>query len=118
MRTGRVRTRAEFTALRERGVRSRRGPVRVTYLAAAGAAPAALPTSAPAVRIAFAVGKPVGNAVARNRLRRRLRAAIGELEPAPGDYLVSATAAAAALPYAALRDELGARLADVDAGRR
>ena len=105
MRTGRVRTRAEFTALRERGVRSRRGAVRVTYLAG----PAE-------VRVAFAIGRPAGTAVTRNRLRRRLRAAIAELHPEPGNYLVTAGAAAASLPYQALRDELAAGLADVASG--
>lgn len=107
-RTGRVRTRAEFTALRERGVRSRRGPVRVLFVPADGAG----------VNVAFAVGKPVGTAVTRNRLRRRLRAAIGELAPEPGNYLVSASPEAARLPYATLRSELEARLADLTADTR
>ena len=107
MRTGHVRTRAEFTALRTRGVRSRHRPVRVTYLA---------PTDGTdQVRVAFAIGRPVGTAVRRNRLRRRLRAALGELAPNAGTYLVGANADAAQLPYDTLRDQLAAALAEVGA---
>lgn len=110
MRTGRVRTRAEFTTLRERGVRSRRGPVRVTFVPSDGPAG---DIAAGGVRVAFAVGKPVGNAVTRNRVRRRLREAMADLGAPPGNYLVSAGPEAADLSYAALRAELGAGLADV-----
>jgi ribonuclease P protein component len=104
MRTGRVRSRAEFTALRERGVRSRNRSVRVTYL-----------TGAAEVRIAFAIGRSVGTAVARNRLRRRLRAALVDLTPPPGTYLVAADRAAATRSSAELRAELAGAVAEVAA---
>ena len=104
MRTGRVRSHADFTALRQRGVRSRQRSVRVTYLA-----------GAPEVRLAFAVGRPVGSAVVRNRLRRRLRALMVELDPPPGSYLVATTPAAATSTFADLRVELAAALHEVTA---
>jgi ribonuclease P protein component len=102
MRTGRIRTRAEFTALRQRGVRSRQRSVRVTYL-----------PGAPDVRVAFAVGRPVGSAVARNRLRRRLRALLAELQPPAGSYLIAAGPGAATSTFADLRDELAAAVDEV-----
>jgi ribonuclease P protein component len=116
MRTGHVRTRAEFTALRTRGVRSRRrGAVLVTYVAPPPVADLPANSAPPEVRVAFVIGRPVGSAVTRNRLRRRLRAALGELAPAPGTYLVGATPEAAGLPYGTLRDQLAAALTDVGA---
>lgn len=110
MRTVRVRTRTEFDALGQRGRRSRHRAVRVTYLPAEPDGSAA---AGDAVRVAFAIGRPVGTAVVRNRLRRRLRAALAELSPPPGTYLVRADVTAVTLPYADLRAELAASLADV-----
>ena len=109
MRTGRVRTRGEFAALRERGTRSRQRCVRVLHLPddAAGAPDG--------VRVAFAIGRPVGSAVVRNRLRRQLRAAIHELAPAPGLYLLSVTPSAVGQSYSDLRAELATALAAVGA---
>ena len=54
-------------------------------------------------RVAFAIGRRVGPAVVRNRLRRRLRAALVELHPAPGDYLVVCDPDAASLPFSDLK---------------
>lgn len=95
MGTARVRTRTEFTALRQRGGRSRRRALQVTYLPG---------PDGPAV--AYAIGKPVGTAVVRNRLRRRLRALVVELAPPTGTYLVAATPSATSLTFAELRIEL------------
>jgi ribonuclease P protein component len=102
MRTGRVRTRAEFSALRQRGVRSRNRSVRVTYL-----------PGVPEVRVAFAIGRPVGTAVVRNRLRRRLRAAMAEVQPPPGTYLITTSQAAAGRSYDELRADLAAAVGEV-----
>lgn len=109
MGTGRVPTRAEFSALHECGVRSRRRSVRVIYL------PAAPGTPAPDVAVAFAIGRPVGPAVVRNRLRRRLRAALGELGPPPGTYLVTASPSAATQDFATLRHQLSQAIDEVGA---
>jgi ribonuclease P protein component len=65
--------------------------------------------------VGFAVGRSVGPAVVRNRIRRRLRAAMAELAPLPGTYLVAAVPAAAAAPFAVLRDDLAAALDEVGA---
>src|SRR5262245_65939964 len=102
MRTGRVRSRADFAALRQRGVRSRERSVRVTYLPGAAE-----------VRLAFAIGRPVGSAVVRNRIRRRLRALMTELAPPDGSYLVAVTPAAATRSFADLRTELVPALDEV-----
>lgn len=111
MRTARVRARSEFAALAQRGERSRRRSVRVTYLAPEAA------LAASTVGVAFAIPRSVGSAVVRNRIRRRLRAALGELDCPPGTYLVSATPAAASLDYQGLRRDLGACLEDLAARR-
>ena len=71
-------------------------------------------------RVGYAIGRSVGGAVVRNRVRRRLRAATrshaSELLPGRA-YLVGATAAASATPYAelsaALHDALRATREDV-----
>lgn len=60
--------------------------------------------------VAYAIGKPVGPAVVRNRVRRRLRAAVAELDPTAGTYLIATSPAAAASSYQALRDDLAAAL--------
>jgi ribonuclease P protein component len=103
VRVGRVRTRRSFAALRQRGVRARHGELQVTYLPADG------------VSAAYAVGRSTGSAVVRNRVRRRLRAAIAELAPRPGTYLVTARAGAADLPYQDLREQLAAAIAEAHA---
>lgn len=54
---------------------------------------------APAATVAYALPRAVGGAVQRNRIRRRLRAIVRSLDLAPGIYLLSATADAAALPH-------------------
>ena len=125
MRTARVRARSEFAALAQRGERSRRRAVRVTYLAAeteravreVRPAPGTVSPASGTVRVAFAIPRAVGSAVVRNRIRRRLRAALGELDAPAGTYLVSATPAAAALDYRALRHELDGCLQDLAARR-
>lgn len=94
-RLWRVRERATFAALRRDGVRRRVGPLTVTALRLDS------PSARPAV--AFAIGRPVGTAAVRNRLRRRLRAAIAEIDPGAGTYLISAGPAAATLSYQDLR---------------
>jgi ribonuclease P protein component len=106
MRVGRVRTRAAFADLAARGRRSRRGLVRVT---------AVLDPGASTPDVAFAIGKPVGTAVVRNRVRRRLRAAVAELGPRPGTYLVATSPDAASAPYATLRTDLAEALRAVEA---
>lgn len=70
--------------------------------------PAAIPSTPP--RVAYAVSRAVGPAVVRNRVRRRLRAAVRELAPAPGDYLVSASPSAAGASFSQLRGHLAAAL--------
>ncbi|MEW6153604.1 MAG: ribonuclease P protein component [Actinomycetota bacterium] len=82
--------------LRRKGRRVRRGPVTVTWVAGD-------PGSSP--RVAYAVGRQVGGAVVRNRLRRRLREIIRQASAdlSPGDYLVGAGPAAAAISYGELR---------------
>lgn len=105
MRTGRVRTRGEFAALRQRGSRSRQRSLRVLHVA----------DDAGGVRVAFAVGRTVGTAVVRNRLRRQLRAALRELAPAPGLYLVSVQPNAVQQSYSDLCAELARALTEVGA---
>lgn len=101
MRIGRVRTRAGFAALAARGRRARGALVRVTVV---------LDDPPDGVEAAYAIGRSVGPAVVRNRVRRRLRAALAELQPAPGRYLVGVTPDAADATYAALRADLAAAL--------
>jgi ribonuclease P protein component len=67
------------------------------------------------VRVAFAIGRPVGSAVARNRLRRRLRAAMVELRPPTGTYLIGVTPAAGTSTFTALRSDLAAAVDEVAA---
>jgi ribonuclease P protein component len=101
VRIGRVRTRAGFAALAATGRRARSGLVRVT---------AVLGDPPDRVEAAFAIGRAVGPAVVRNRVRRRLRAALAELGPASGRYLIGVTPEAAAVGYARLRADLAAAL--------
>lgn len=106
MRIGRLRTRASFAALSATGRRARRGVVRVT---------ASVGSPDDEVIVGWAIGRPVGTAVVRNRVRRRLRAAIAELAPRPGTYLVATDPAAATRSYAELRRDLAAALVALDA---
>ncbi|MGH9185326.1 MAG: ribonuclease P protein component [Acidimicrobiales bacterium] len=59
-----------------------------------------------AIRVAYSVSRRVGGAVVRNRIRRRLRAAMVEVAPPPGDYLVTASSAAADVAWAQLVADL------------
>lgn len=92
----RVRDRETFARLRTSRQRVRRGPLTVTFVAAAHPSPP---------QVAYAIGRKVGGAVVRNRLRRRLRAIVSELAPqlAPGAYLVGAAPEAAALSFGELQ---------------
>jgi ribonuclease P protein component len=103
MRTGRVRTRGEFAALRQRGSRSRQRSVRVLHL----------PDGADDVRLAFAVSRHVGTAVVRNRLRRQLRAAFRDLGPVGGLYLITVQPSAVGQSYSDLRASLAQALDEV-----
>ncbi|HET7487935.1 MAG TPA: ribonuclease P protein component [Acidimicrobiales bacterium] len=101
----RVTDRATFAGLRRSRRRSRKGPITVTFLAAASASPP---------RVAYAVGRSVGGAVVRNRLRRRMRAVVSELGPnlRPGAYLVGAAPEAASLPFRELQSMVSAAMHD------
>jgi ribonuclease P protein component len=101
VRVGRVRSRNRFAALAATDRRARRGAVRVSAVfdEAVG-----LPC------VAYAVGRHVGTAVIRNRIRRRLRAAVAELDLAPGAYLVVVDPSAARRSYAQLRADLAGAL--------
>lgn len=94
----RIRDRATFAELRRSGVRTRSGPVSVTWLPGDPGTPP---------RLACAVGRHVGPAVVRNRLRRRIRALVAEAATAgdvpPGTYLVGLGPAAVDLTYGDLR---------------
>lgn len=83
-----------FAALRRTRHRARSGPLRVAWVPGPSGTPP---------RVAYAIGKRVGPAVVRNRLRRRLRAALAELQPPPGDYLVACDPDAASLPFSDLK---------------
>ena len=99
MSIGRVRTRSAFRTLRQHGRRARSGALVVTFTPPEPGDPAE-------TCVAFAIGRPIGTAVVRNRVRRRLRAAVAELGPPAGNYLVGATTAVARASYAELRDDL------------
>lgn len=89
-----IRDRATFEQLRRSGAGRRAGPLTVVSLVEPGSSE---------VRLGFAIGRKVGGAVVRNRLRRRLRAAVAELGPPPGAYLLIARPEAAGLSFAELR---------------
>lgn len=97
--------RASFAGF-ARARRRRCGPVGVRFVARTGA-PA---TPEGPVRVAYAINRKVGTAVVRNRIRRRLREALAALDREDpgslpvGDYLFTADASAARLPFAELKD--------------
>ncbi len=96
----RIQRRSDFDRFRREGQRIRLGPLWVSVITDAAAAPA---------HVAFAVGRSVGPAVVRNTLRRRLRALMAELIQQglpPGWYLVGATPPAAACSFGELRAHL------------
>lgn len=97
----RVTDRGSFVALRHPAKRVRRGVLRIAFV----------PDEAGRRRIAYALSRRVGNAVVRNRIKRRLRCVFttidrervtGNVAFPPGTYLVSATAAAADVPFQTL----------------
>jgi ribonuclease P protein component len=65
-------------------------------------------------RVAFSVGRKVGTSVVRHRIQRRLRAALRlEAGPMNGLWLVGVRSrAVAGLPFAVLRDEVRALVAE------
>ena len=105
----RITDRSTFQALRERGRRTRRGPLTVTWLAPD-------PSDDRPPRAGFAIGRPVGGAVTRNRIRRRLRAALRELQASArlpaGAYLLGGSAALADLPWPELVELLDATITE------
>jgi ribonuclease P protein component len=109
-----VRDRRTFVALRERGVRVRRGPLAVTFLAEDGS---------DRTLVAYAITKRVGGAVERNRLRRRLRAVLADLaseapSPVPdGVLLVSAGPEASGRGPGELRNDVKRLLEALEARR-
>ena len=106
MRPVRVRSRAQFAALRSAGRRSRRRALQVTFV----------PTAGPPA-VAYAIGWAVGTAVVRNRLRRRLRAIVAGLDLPGGTYLIAVSPGAAGFGSAELAIDLAACLADLDTVR-
>ncbi len=101
-------------ALRARGIRVRRGPLALTFLAEGG-------DGGP--QVAYAITKRVGGAVERNRLRRRLRAVFAELAAgAPGSVpdgvlLVSAGPDASGRDPEELRNDVKRLLAALETRR-
>ena len=96
-REGRLRRRADFAAVYQRG------RAWSNELLALRVLPSRLPRS----RFGYAVGKRVGNAVIRNRVKRRLREAVRSLRPTAGwDVVIVARPQAAAADFGSLRDAL------------
>lgn len=101
-------------ALRARGIRVRRGPLALTFLADG---------SAEGTRVAYAITKRVGGAVERNRLRRRLRAVFADLASSgPGSLpegvlLVSAGPEASQRGPEELRNDVNRLLAALETRR-
>jgi ribonuclease P protein component len=95
-----LRRTADFSRLRQRGRRTATANLTVYRAAAAPRDERPL--------VGITVSKSVGTAVIRNRLRRRLAASLHDLlsSQARMRLLVIARPSAAALPFAALQDEL------------
>jgi ribonuclease P protein component len=74
-----------------------------------------------AIRYGITVSKRVGGAVVRNRMKRRFRALLREVLPVHGligaDHVLIGRGSGIERPFGALRDELGAALARVAAGK-
>lgn len=95
-----LRRTADFARLRQRGRRLATG--NLTFYRGEAAPRDERPL------VGITISKSVGNAVVRNRLRRRLAASLQDLlcSQTPMRLLIIARPSAAALPYAALRDEV------------
>lgn len=92
-REGRLRRRADFAAVYQRG-RAWSVPILAVRV---------LPSGLSRSRFGFAVGKRVGNAVVRNRVKRRLREVVRAYRPHGGwDVVVIARPAAAGADFATL----------------
>ena len=109
----RVTDRGSFVALRRPAKRVRRGVLRIAWV----------PDEAGRRRVAYALSRKVGPAVLRNRIRRRLRSVFDALEAAAvtgttpfpaGTYLVSASPAAADVPYGTLMETARSLLVELD----
>jgi ribonuclease P protein component len=74
-----------------------------------------------AIRYGITVSKRVGGAVVRNRMKRRFRSLLREVLPVHGligaDHVLIGRESGIERPFGALRDELGAALARVAAGK-
>lgn len=108
-----VTDRGSFVALRHSATRVRRGVLRIAFV----------PDESGQRRIAYALSRRVGNAVVRNRIRRRLRSvftaienehAAGHTPFPPGTYLVSASSAAADVPFQTLLRTAMSLLSELD----
>ena len=99
-----LRRQADFARLRQRGRR-------ISTKAFTFYVGDALPDDSTSL-VGITVNKSIGKAVVRNKLRRRLAAIVNEtLAPERAiRLLVAARPAAAELPFAALRAEVGAAL--------
>lgn len=97
-----LRRRAEFAALRRRGMLSSR-PTLALYRT---------PSSGSRSRVGITVGSAVGGAVVRNTVRRRIAAALHDLLSArsPQRLLVVAKPSAAGADFHRLRSDLHAAL--------
>jgi ribonuclease P protein component len=109
----RISDRGSFVALRHPAKRVRRGVLRIAYV----------PDDTGRRRIAYALSRRVGNAVVRNRIRRRLRSVFAAIDREhaagagafpPGTYLVSATTAAAEVPFQTLMRTARSLLDELD----
>ncbi len=112
-RASRLRSPEDFQRVRRTGKR-RQGRYLTLIFARASSPTAENGAGVAPSRVGFSVSKRVGDAVRRNLVKRRLREAIRRRlwNVAPGwDMIVIARPEAVAAEYAALRDEVGALLA-------